>query len=272
MQNKYFKSKQNVFRLRNTFCGEREKEKRCFCDIIKVMPTDKNNKNSDCKIKEVASKLDISEATVRKYLRDFGLETQGTGNKTVVTEETFKALSEIVKLRANGLSIQEIKELRNNEPAKTILKEIEEEDEGIAPTEEKDKSKLAHGEELVKDAEAASNMVQSGFALEDLKGEKSDLIKEEEVADEAADEEASEEEIEEDLEGEAPQERRRRLFNYRYVERQISNDSKKIAWLKQRLRNPNISPQDKLYFEESLERRLLFLDGWKHILKWVSSQ
>ena len=70
--------------------------------------------------------------------------------------------------------------------------------------------------------------------------------------------------------GEEP--RRRRGFNYRYVERQISNDSKRVGSIRRRLKNPNISVQEKLFFEEALERRILFLNGWKHILKWIAKQ
>ena len=93
------------------------------------MAKDKNGKNNtdDVTIKESSSRLDISEATVRKYLKDFDLKVgQGSGNKAIISNETFQTLNEIVKLRANGLTIQEIKELKTQKPSKHILDEIEE--------------------------------------------------------------------------------------------------------------------------------------------------
>ena len=69
---------------------------------------------------------------------------------------------------------------------------------------------------------------------------------------------------------EGQERRRRRGFNYRYVERQIANDSKRVYSLRQRLKNSNTSVRDRLFFEEALERRILFLNGWKHILRWIS--
>ena len=219
------------------------------------MPGNNNKKNNsdELNIKEVSSKLDISEATVRKYLKDFDLDCEkGSGAKVVVSDETFQALSEIAKLRANGLSIQEIKELKSQKLSKNILDEIEE-------------TESTQKEEIQKEEESETK-IEIGEDLEDK-----NLLEEqdEEAQDEAESEELIEESTREgEIEG-AP-ERRRRGFNYRYVERQISNDSKRVGSLRLRLRNSNLSVQERLFVEESLERRILFLDGWKHILRWIS--
>ena len=91
------------------------------------MPNNKKTETNELTIKETSSKLDVSEATVRKYLKDFDLEIiKGSGAKAVISEATFQALSEIAKLRANGLSIQEIKELKSQEPSKHVLDEVDE--------------------------------------------------------------------------------------------------------------------------------------------------
>lgn len=231
----------------------------------KMSEDTKNNKSDDLEItlKDAASKLDISEPTVKKYLKDFDLRfDKKPGNKPFVSDEVFQALTEIVKLRANGLSIQEIKELKAQEPSKHILDEIEETQ--IVAKPEEVKSEVP---EVSIDAEQ----------VPDLTEEKEGLLSENEESDlevpaiesEEKEEDSDEEETSENGEpGDAP--RRRRGFNYRYVERQISTDSKKVSSLRQRLKNTNISVQDRLYFEEALERRILFLNGWKHILRWIS--
>jgi len=203
------------------------------------MPNNKKTETNELTIKETSSKLDVSEATVRKYLKDFDLEIiKGSGAKAVISEATFQALSEIAKLRANGLSIQEIKELKSQEPSKHVLDEV---DEGL-------KLDVEKSEEVQEPVEETQTSVLEKDEEETLEEEKEEA-------------EISEQE-------EAPQ--RRRGFNYRYVERQIANDSKRVSTLRQRLKNPNLSIHDKLFCEEALDRRILFLDGWKHILRWIS--
>lgn len=224
----------------------------------------KNNKSDDLEItlKDAASKLDISEPTVKKYLKDFDLRfDKKPGNKPVVSDEVFQALTEIVKLRANGLSIQEIKELKTQEPSKHILDEIEE-------------TQLITKPEEIK-PESVEISLESAEQLPDLSEEKEELLPGSEESDLEAAVTETEEKEEDESEEEAPEgsgdaPRRRRGFNYRYVERQISTDAKKVSSLRQRLKNTNISVQDRLYFEEALERRILFLNGWKHILRWIS--
>lgn len=202
-----------------------------------------SNSDNELTLKNASSKLGISESTVKKYLKDFNLETEkssGSGNKTVVSQDTFQALQEITKLRANGLSIQEIKELKSQEPSKNILDEVE--------------------SQSLKEKE---NDALTKEALEQKIEEEKEKIPEEEISSII---EAEVEEVE------VPEQRKRRGFNYRYVERQISSDSKRVSSLRQRLRNPNLSVQERLFFEEALERRILFLNGWKHILRWVSTK
>lgn len=220
----------------------------------------KQTETKDITIKEASKELDISESTVKKYLKDFELPVNGSGNKATISQETFQAIQEISKLKANGLTIQEIKELKSQEPSKTILDELEE----TAVT-KKEEEKPA--EEKIPDEIEEEEQIES-----ELK---------EELEVEADSEEAGEEATEETTEGgvtpktirpesNGEQAPRRRGFNYRYVERQVSMDSKKVSFLRQRLKNPNLSVQDKLFFEESLERRILFLNGWKHILRWIA--
>ena len=229
-----------------------------------------NKKDSadDLTIKDVSLKLDISEATVKKYIKDFGLAIEkGSGNKAVIAEEAFQALTEIVKLRANGLSIQEIKELKTQKPSKNILDEIEETAVSLKPNdvESVDVKSVETADPALDTSSSVENEVGNGNLSQDKKLDEDD---ESDVEDKASEEEGEEGEDEEQEHGQ--ERRRRRGFNYRYVERQIANDSKRVYSLRQRVKNPNISVKDRLFFEEALERRILFLNGWKHILRWMS--
>ena len=259
------------------------------------MPPKKKNDDNEMTLKDVSEKLDISESTVKKYIKEFELEgVEGSGVKAIVSTQAFNALNEIVKLRANGLSIQEIKELKTQEPIKDILDEIDDDANAIKANEEKNKkanveeseeeNEIKNEEEEDVDEtdedESEEDIDEEGADGEDSgtdeDEEESELAAEDEVSapgengngnEEDADDESEDEDSEEVKEG---SERRKRTFNYRYVERQISTDSKRISSLRQRLRNPNLAVKDRLFFEEALERRILFLDGWKHILRWIS--
>ena len=224
----------------------------------------KKNNNSEITIKDASSTLDISESTVKKYLKDFDLKTEkGMGSKAVISQETFQALSDISKLRANGLSIQEIKELKSQEPTKHVLDEIEEDKQ------DKDRDiESPNGNKENDEANVPESLTVESVELDDLT---SDVESEkEDASDDVVPDDTEGNGKQPDEQGEEP--RRRRGFNYRYVERQISNDSKRISSLRRRLQNPNISVQERLFYEEALERRILFLNGWKHILRWVSKQ
>ena len=218
----------------------------------------KQTETKEITIKEAANELDISEPTVKKYLKDFDLPSSGNGAKATISQETLQALQEIAKLRANGLTIQEIKELKSQEPSKTILDEIEE----TATTKKQEEEKAE--EKASEDIEAESDLKDESESETDTNGSA-----------EASEEEANNEGVHlaTGIQGEqqrGEQAPRRRGFNYRYVERQISMDSKKVSSLRLRLRNLNLSVQDRLFFEEALERRILFLNGWKHILRWIA--
>ena len=207
-------------------------------------------------IKQAANDLDISESTVKKYLKDFELPVVGSGNKTSILEETLNALKEITKLRANGLSIQEIKELKSQEPTKSILEEIDE----TAKPKEKD----LESKEKVDDISLTSSLEF------ETNGTGEQKVAEDEVLSEPDEPDLIEEDDTVGRQDESPERFRRRGFNPRYVERQISQDSKRIASLNQRLKNPNLSISDRLFFEEALERRIVLLNGWRHILRWAS--
>lgn len=215
--------------------------------------SDKNGHNGELTLREAASKLDISESTLKKYMKDFELDfDKGAGGRLLISEKTFQALLEITKLRTNGLSIQEIKELKTQVPSKTILEEIDESQE---------EKKVEEKNEIKLDTQTLVEVSQD--------------VKEEASLSDEVSEEVSESELQSDEKqsiDEKTEVVRRRGFNYRYVERQISNDSKRVGSLRQRLRNTNLSVQERLFIEEALERRILFLDGWKHILRWVSSK
>ena len=203
---------------------------------------------------------------------------KGNGAKAIISQETFQALSEIVKLRSNGLTIQEIKELKSQKPSRNILDEVEE-----PQPNKKDDDALSLGigngsdvgkvngsqsaEDLIVEVEVET-VEPVGLTNGDLSPDSKSVSETDIDSDSDSGSELAKDNLDEQSQEQG--QRRRRGFNYRYVERQIANDSKRVYSLRQRLRSPNLSVRDRLFFEEALERRILFLNGWKHILRWIT--
>lgn len=223
------------------------------------MANKKDKGNDGVLLKEASSNLGVSEATIRRYLREFDLPIEaGIGSKAVISNESFQVLTEIAKLRGNGLSIQEIKELRGQEPSKNILDEVEETNESK--------------KEIIQDAPSIDEQLSNGeTSLSELENNVENNVEDNVESDSDDKKESDEDKVVQPTSSEE-QPIRKRGFDYRYVERQVSNDSKRVISLRRRLQNPNISINERLFFEEALERRILFLNGWKHILRWVSRQ
>jgi hypothetical protein len=95
--------------------------------------------------------------------------------------------------------------------------------------------------------------------------------------DEEIEEEVTEEQIEEELTNNrrgdrlSPRKIRRRQFSFRYIQRQIANDSKRVNYIKQKLRRGSLSTKEKMILEDSLHHRSDLLSGWIQLLRWVKS-
>ncbi len=61
-------------------------------------------------IADLSKELSIPETTIRKYLTYFGLEVSKEGRKIMLLESSIKSLLEIIKLKANGWSLTQIKD------------------------------------------------------------------------------------------------------------------------------------------------------------------
>lgn len=95
--------------------------------------------------------------------------------------------------------------------------------------------------------------------------------------DEEIEEEITDDEIEEELTQNrsrdrlSPRKIRRRQFSFRYIQRQIANDSKRVNYIKQKLRRGSLSTKEKMNLEDSLHHRSVLLSGWIQLLRWVKS-
>ncbi len=152
------------------------------------------------------------------------------------------------------LVVEEVLELQQIEkPAKTH-KKVER---------EKDNSVLDLTQYLDEDGDDSSELKnllnEDGDEDEDL----SDLEEDEDIE--------TSESVEQSDDKLSPRKIRRRQFSFRYIQRQIANDSKRVSYLKQKLKRGKLSVKEKMLIEDSLYHRSNLLNGWIHLLRWVKS-
>lgn len=281
-------------------------------------------------VKELASKLDVTDALLKKLVKDFEIPTQKVKNRNHLDDDGVDHIKRILDLKSEGKKTKEIKELfaeqdgpkeaeeetpkakgRKSKKAekkvtkKTKAEEPEEEQEEAEEEKPKAKSK-ARKEKPEKKPSRKSNLKSAPKGQGDpMPSNVGDIDINEYIKDELAEEDADEmitthtteevikeldegeldlededlEEIEEEplvqeLEEDKsqPKKRRRKSFNFRYAQRQIAFDSKRIKYIRHRLAKSNISTSERMSLEDALDRRSKLLDGWLHILRWIKTR
>ncbi len=320
--------------------------------------------------KELASQLKVSDALLKKIIKDFGLSTERIQKRIHLGPAEIQTIREIMALRASGKKNKEIKEMfeaaqaenqkdqesQENkdsetprpEPtlaetkAETTTKEETQEEAAKAkenttaekteeetekPTSEEKPKRQRRERKKPREPrerntrerkktdnaeEKAETETKKDIPAEELHGmsaeevlaytvddDKEDESKEPDASafldnkEEYSDEEleklldTSSEEAIDDLDDEddlddseeveqidgkiTPRKIRRRQFSFRYIQRQIATDSKRVNYIKQKLRRSRLSTLDKLQLEESLQHRSRLLSGWVQLLRWVKS-
>lgn len=280
-------------------------------------------------IKELASKLKISDALIKKMIKDFEIETIRNQKRVQLSPEAVQTIRDILALRASGKKNVEIKQLFDEaqKGKKTTTAdnqvqepEIEQEAEQIQAKKIKKikpvKPAAAKPEALPTAKEETNPEIQQEQAAEELSVEglsandilelsaardlgdidvldasgylddeeavsSHDQLKEllsmegnddEDLDDEDDNNEQSTvEEVDQNDDRLSPRKIRRRQFSFRYIQRQIANDSKRVNYIKQKLRRGSISVKERMTLEDSLQHRSLLLSGWIQLLRWVKS-
>jgi len=319
-------------------------------------------------VKELAQQLDVSDALLKKFVRDFGIDAERIKKRIHLKDESVNILKDIVRLRASGKKNKEIKEIfdqvqkakvkeekaeKETKPVKAKVagkrgrpkkekKEVETKTEVEAKTETKVEAKTekkveakterkveAETEKKVEakterkveaevetkteepaedkrhkrekthkkkygDKKSKKEKPEEDYSeyLAEQMGEKHQVQDEIALARQEVPEEESEltdEDLEAELAGEEPVEEteevadwdgkpmqarrvRHRAFNFRYVQRQIANDSRRVDYIKYKLERSNLSTPERLKLEEVLDNRYKILSGWVHLLRWVKSK
>lgn len=297
-------------------------------------------------LKELATKLKISDALLKKLIKDFSIDTLKVKNRMHLAATETQTVREIMALRASGKKNSEIKEMflaskKAQEPSeekvektkeveaqksktekpeeqeleqelekspekKTLKKKKKKKSEEEADTKEepKDKKEKASAtnkksnkktksknkdseakkksssqeEAQVEDDDSILNINEYMDQTETDNDFKSRLAYDEEDDEEALESVAEDEEDFDEEDDDEPEtiskksgKFRRRQFSYKYIQRQIMNDQKRIKYIQQKLQRGRISTKEKMQLQESLEIRDKLLSGWVKLLRWVKS-
>lgn len=68
-----------------------------------------------------------------------------------------------------------------------------------------------------------------------------------------------------------PRKMRHKAFSFRYIQREIANDTKSLNFLKNKLKKGKLTHVERLNLLDSLDRRAKMLNSWIQILRWVKS-
>ncbi len=298
-------------------------------------------------LKELATKLKISDALLKKLIKDFSIDTLKVKNRMHLAATETQTVREIMALRASGKKNSEIKEMflaskKAQEPSeekvektkeveakksktekpekqeleqeseksaekKTLKKKKKKKSEEEADTKEepKDKKEKASAtnkksNKKTKSKNKDSEAKKKSSSQEEAQDEDDDSIlnineymdqtetdndfksrlaydeeDDEEGLESVAEDEEDFDEEEDDDEPETSSKKsgkfRRRQFSYKYIQRQIMNDQKRIKYIQQKLQRGRISTKEKMQLQESLEIRDKLLSGWVKLLRWVKS-
>lgn len=235
-------------------------------------------------IKELASKLKVSDALLKKFIKDFDIQSIREKKLVYVSQESADILKEIIRLRDAGKKNIEIKKLFKEAISVTAAEssaessaeppQITETNPIIKPaqaepTPTKPKNHEPHiSEEYYNEyiseqvSESPEESLLTTLALVDSEEAKSNL--------EEAPEDLEEEEEEEERDSYGNKQRRRQ-FSFRFIQRQIANDFKRIGYIRHKLNRGKLSHLEKMHLEDSLDKRSRLLKGWTHLLRWVKN-
>lgn len=144
-------------------------------------------------------------------------------------------------------------------------------------------AKDAEGEPFIKKAKREPSYIQDFIESEEIEAkfdvEQQDVQADALELDALAEEEGGDlDEIEVTEETEAttkdslrPRKIRHKAFSFRYIQREIANDTKSLNFLKNKLKKGKLTHVERLNLLDSLDRRAKMLNSWIQILRWVKS-
>jgi hypothetical protein len=252
-------------------------------------------------VKELAAELEITDLVLKKLLKFFELPNLKIKRNIHLADEVVVVVRRVIALKAEGKRNKDIKQLFDDErkKEKKVLEENKKptetdkvddlistsepsaletvtESENTLSVEEEDKP-------FIKKAKKEPFYIQDFIESEEIEAkfdvEQEDVQAEALALDALAEEEGGdldEVEITEETEETAkdslrPRKIRHKAFSFRYIQREIANDTKSLNFLKNKLKKGKLTHVERLNLLDSLDRRAKMLNSWIQILRWVKS-
>jgi hypothetical protein len=262
-------------------------------------------------VKELAAELEITDLVLKKLLKFFELPNIKVKRNIHLVDDVVAVVRRVMALKAEGKRNKDIKQLFDDERKKEKKalegnKKSEETDSSESSTVEKADDSLITSEHLSEETVSESGVILSAKDEDDekpfikkAKKEPSyiqDFIESEEIEakfdveqhdvqadalalDALAEEEGGdldEVEVTEETEETTkdtlrPRKMRHKAFSFRYIQREIANDTKSLNFLKNKLKKGKLTHVERLNLLDSLDRRAKMLNSWIQILRWVKS-
>ena len=262
-------------------------------------------------VKELAAELEITDLVLKKLLKFFELPNLKVKRNIHLADDVVAVVRRVMALKAEGKRNKDIKQLFDDERKKEKKalegnKKSEETDSPESSTVEKADDSIIISEYLSEETISESEIILSAKDEDDeepfikkAKKEPSyiqDFIESEEIEakfdveqhdvqadalalDALAEEEGGdldEVEVTEETEETTkdtlrPRKMRHKAFSFRYIQREIANDTKSLNFLKNKLKKGKLTHVERLNLLDSLDRRAKMLNSWIQILRWVKS-
>lgn len=256
-------------------------------------------------VKELAAELEITDLVLKKLLKFFELPNLKVKRNIHLTDDIVAIVRRVMALKAEGKRNKDIKQLFDDErkkekkalegnkksektdssdAAQAILSIAE--DKSDTPVEESDSkaddlliSSKHLNEKTVKEPSYIQDFIESEEIEAKFNIEQQDIQAEALELDALAEEEGGDlDEIEVTEETEEiskdslrPRKIRHKAFSFRYIQREIANDTKSLNFLKNKLKKGKLTHVERLNLLDSLDRRAKMLNSWIQILRWVKS-
>jgi|GEM_PF-3109463 len=234
--------------------------------------------NHSCSVSEASTQLSVPENTIRKYLTYFDLPIRKVGRKTFITEESMNFIKEIIKLRANGLSLKKITALREEQSNKESLStppaqenHNEEAQEvntntNINTKTQANKNTAPPPQTKPKTANKSSGQpkIKMSSSL-DLENELLSLSASKEQPTPGTQQETKSPGSEEKNQHQKASPEKDNLIHINEVSREIANQARRVTRLQRMLSSNKTSPKELMEIKADLGRRYIFLAGLRHI-------
>lgn len=226
---------------------------------------------------EVAEKLALPVTKVRNYMISFGLESKKDGRKVLLSELSIKFLEQVVRLKANGWSLQQIRNfISGNTSSLPNVAPQHEESRSPQSQKEIEADAVSIEEEKEKKEKEEKNRTQKDLKETVLEEEEEEQQKEQKEEQQS---ERKEEIREERRQGRSPQQdsRKKQQNQDEYIpltkellNEEITSQSKKLGRLRKALAMVRASQKDLLETNADIDRRYVFIAGLRHIRdNWV---